>query len=467
MPSKPSLPNLREFHRSLRGVRPPLLSDCRERLERERGHLLDLLSRGVPVYGASTLTGHRHHVEVEDGLDLNQEILRTHAIGGPPHCPAHEARCIGLAKLFAWAAGRSGVSWSCFQAVADLLASPSFRPSIPARASQSCGDVIPAAHWAQAVQDGLLAQGRDGFAPGEVMAAINGSFVQVGRAASLLPALEFVWSAFAGLSARMHVLCRADAWAAAPDSAAGAYAPAALRRCRALIGAAPPPSGQSPVSLRALPQVLEAVGRALEEFEIEVDRLLGLPSGNPLFNAGVERPLSQASFLAPVLAMRAGALLEAVLFAMAAQCGRAHHLLSGEVAGVPVDAAARRDSLGLIQYPKLMSAVLEQARLDLGRRTFASGSATSYGAEDLPTHGMEAMRHLSLACAAWSRLCELEWRVVRHVAAHCGPPPLPADDGEDVEALLLGLRRCREGRFGSGSGLRRLVPPDLRLGFSD
>ena len=115
-------------------------------IESEHAHLQSLVDDpSVRVYGANTLVGHRDDEGVSEPDAIASEILRTHAIAGPPWYDQHAAKCIGYAKMYSWAAGLSGVSRELFEGVQDLLVDPDFVPKIPRASSCSCGDVIPAA----------------------------------------------------------------------------------------------------------------------------------------------------------------------------------------------------------------------------------------------------------------------------------------------------------------------------------
>lgn len=400
--------------------KPERWAVCRDRIEEENRHLKLLLKNGVSVYGANTLTGHKDHISVSDSecLSLQEEILKTHAIGGPPYYSEHAARCIGYAKLYSWSAGMSGVSWTLFEGLSDLLTSKDFSPEIPRYSSYSCGDVIPAAHWAKEIRGYLQEFGQQGFMPGEIMAVINGSFIQVGYAASLVKRLETCWAFFVEMSALCHASTSANGSNMVnPTSRGQAWADEAIQYIRSFPrGGVADVAAQSPVSLRALPQIIETLSVALEDFFCEVDQNLGEPSGNPLFHKNIPFPLSQASFLAPILSIKAGALIESLLFTMWSIVGRTTYLLGGSVAGIPRDGATAESPLGLIQHPKLMVAIVEKSRMAHGRAIFASGSQTSYGVEDLWTNGLSTLSRLSDLIDDFLRLCSIELSIYRYLA---------------------------------------------------
>ncbi len=373
---------------------PPVWGACAERLEAEHRHLQSLVrDPEVRVYGANTLVGHRDGEAAADPAAMTAEILRTHCLASPPWLDRRTARCIGYAKLHSWSAGLSGVSPALFEGVRRLVTSDGFRPRVPRAASYSCGDVIPAAHWARDVLDALAREGLRAAEPGEAMALINGSFVHVGQAVAMVARIERASALAVEAAALLHSTASAN-----PSNlhfvatAERAWASRAVRhvadRDRRPLAAA---DAQDPVSMRAIPQVFEAWGAAVEGFLDEVGYLLFKPSCNPFVDPTHPVPISQASFLAPTLTVRTGALVEAALFLMWAALGWTGHLLSGRVPGIPRDGATQASPLGLIQCPKLMAAILEKARMDCGRRAFAAGSQTSCGVEDLWTNGVHAL----------------------------------------------------------------------------
>ena len=399
--------------------KPERWAICRARIEEENRHLRRLLRNGISVYGANTLTGHKDHVSVSDSecLPLQEEILKTHAIGGPPYYSEHTARCIGYAKLYSWSAGMSGVSWDLFQCLDNLLTSRDFYPEIPRDCSYSCGDVIPAAHWAKEIQKQLQRSGKQGFKPGEIMAAINGSFVQVGYAASLVRKLEACWTFFVEVSALCHAATCANGSNLVGPIRDQTWAEEAIQYIQSFSqdGVAEATT-QSPVSLRGLPQIIETLSVSLEDFFLEIDANLRRPSGNPLFDKNYRFPLSQASFLAPTLSIKTGALIESFLFAMWSMVGRTNYLLGGSVAGIPRDGSTVDSPLGVIQHPKLMAAIVEKSRMAYGRRIFASGSQTSYGVEDLWTNGLSTLSHLEDLASDFLHLCTMELSIYKYLA---------------------------------------------------
>lgn len=386
------------------------------RIEAEHQHKTALLSNGaIPVYGANTLTGHRdgENVEQSDVVAYQYEILDSHAIATAPFYDDSVARHITFAKLYNLCAGGSGVSPALFSRLRELALSADFTPLVPRHASYSSGDVIPAAHWARE-----MLNWRAPYTPeaGEVMALINGNFVVLGRGAELVFRLCDLVRRSLDNTARMLFVTHCDAVPFHVEKPSS--------RCwvvdvfRALEGwCVAPLAGfrQKSVSLRATPQVVQGLCDALDDWLCEINRLLTLPSGNPLFDPSHPAPLSQASFLTPVLSVKTGSLIEHLLLFAWAATGRTQFLLSGEVSGVPRDASTGQSRLSLIQYPKLMTACLEEARMIAGRRVFASGASTSYGIEDIWTQSLTQLDQLNAVIELLGRLTDTEGQVLDRV----------------------------------------------------
>ena len=390
---------LKEFIESVNNLHcPKIWSDCTERIEKENEHLQQLAwDTAISIYGANTLPGHRddERLSTDDIAKYQDDLLLSHAIQiDDSHYSDYTARCITYARLYSWAAGMSGVSPRLFGFVSKLAVDASFLPEIPKNLSYSSGDVIPASHWAKAILSELHDIRGGTVQPGEMMALINGSFVQLGYAASLVEKLRTGWLLFLELSSLSHIFSQAnESNLYAFPTKSRSWTKLSIEHIRGKP-ASVQKNTQDSVSLRAMPQVIDAMCISMGAYLEEINHMLLRPSGNPLYDTTTDAPLSQASFLAPTLTINAGSLIEALLFSMWSIVSRTNYLLSGDVDGIPQDAASSKSHLGLIQYPKLMMSVLEKARLNCGRRIYASGSSTSYGIEDLWNNGLATLGQL-------------------------------------------------------------------------
>jgi hypothetical protein len=327
------------------------------------------------------------------------------------------------------------------------LEDPAFQPTIPCAQSYSSGDVIPAAHWAQALLNWRSYTARAAIEPGEAMALVNGHFVHVGLAASAFPALracgERLAQAFAAIAVAVRI---PPATLRRPPCTPGDAVAPLLEHVIAAVEAAGhtrPTRVQVPVSIRAVPEVLISFAGAVDGLAQQVDTALRGQSGNPLFEPELQQVRSQGSFLAASVSIAQSALVEAMLLAGWALVGQVQYLLSGEVQGVAVDAGRPDDSLGMIQVPKAMMATLEHLRLSCGRRAFAAGAATSHGVEDLWTHGEALSRQVMMMAESLAALATRA-SAVCEVATHAPDSGRAISSGQGAITPSSSMRRLHE-----------------------
>jgi histidine ammonia-lyase len=341
------------------------------------------------IYGVNVMPGHQDFISV-DGLEsdeLQRRMIAGHALSDRPAYSRFEARCIGYAKAYAVAAGGSLISRDLYRLICEGIIDPTFEPDIPGSSSYSCGDVIPAAHWTE----GLLKRRPYRLKAGEAMAMLSGSFVHVGLALALTKRVWRLWSLFVESSR-----CVAVASSANPSAFRGwdqSDTKGVVEAARYISEDLPSKNAdipQDPVSLRATPQTLDCLYGAITTFASELDRSIARPSGNPLMVSTADgmQPVPHGSFMNPALTIASSAVIDAALLCGWCSVQRTKHLLSGRADPVPLDGKKGNEDLGLIQWPKLMQAFLENARIVARGRPFASGGATSLGVEDLWSFGV-------------------------------------------------------------------------------
>lgn len=392
------------------------------RIKKEHQHFKKLLREpDISLYGANTLTGHKDSKKLEPHqlASVQEDILYTHAIGQPPFFSEYTSRCITYAKMFSWTAGYSGISPVLFNLISDLSIDSNFSPRIPIYCSYSCGDVIPAAHWANEVLNTLKTNYGYSIQPGDAMMLINGSFVQVGFALSLLKKIKKTWSLFVATSGIVYGSTKANIsnFYFYPDNN-NIWAKETIDYIKSFVCKRnKQPTIQDPVSLRAMPQIIDFFCNSIDEFIKELGSVLLRPSSNPLYDTEINYPISQASFLAPKLTIKAEAVIESILFAMWSMVNRVNHWLSGKIDGIPTDASNNCSSLGLIQYPKLMMSLLENARMKYGKRVFSSGSQTSYGIEDLWTNCLSLLVQIDELLDEMFNFCTIEIFINKYISS--------------------------------------------------
>jgi histidine ammonia-lyase len=412
----PSFHILTTLISSCRGDNPPKLSKQEEeKLQREHRHLHSLLSKGTAIYGFNRRPGHREPETELSAELLSEQILKSHAIGEAPWYSPSQVRSIGVAKLAMWRAGGSGVSLELYNRVAKLLSDKDFQPLVPKNNTYSAGDVIPAAHWAESILRGSPTIGRHVGEP-EIMTLLNGAFIHAGLSLASIPMLRDAWVLFFETTVSLMQCIRNNSFLREPRIGLARAAIEATEELRSATNHFPMVAGlQDSISIRGTDEIFETLLDAIERMAQRLTEALQRPSGNPLVSENQSNGISQASFFLPALTISQGAVIESLLLTMWAQVGRTTFLLSGQIPSVPQDGATRDNPLGLIQYPKKMTALLERARSVGGISIYGSGGSTSHGIEDLWSHGVTTTEKLIEVCKCFFEMSAIEACVLQHL----------------------------------------------------
>ncbi len=143
-----SLAELREAWRS--PVTIELGNEARRRIAESNELITDVLASGEQVYGVNTGFGQLAQVRVsdEDLAVLQENLVRSHAVGVGDDLDDNIVRLIILMKIFALAEGFSGVRVELVEALCTLL-NHNIYPCIPEKGSVGAsGDLAPLAHMA-------------------------------------------------------------------------------------------------------------------------------------------------------------------------------------------------------------------------------------------------------------------------------------------------------------------------------
>ena len=372
-------------------------SNIKNDVEKEFTWIQSIALTHSGIYGLNTLTGHRDDETIDFLSSKSQlDLIKSHLIPSNNDLfNPYEVRCISVAKLCAVSNGGTGLGPLLTTHLIKSIDSSTFNPKIPVNQSYSSGDVIPAAYWA----DYLL--GWNGYInnqslyPGEALALINGAFIHLGLAASCLPSLlqckDLVLHAFSSIaclsghgSYNFKRLIFAEHADASKDIETLVMLVNQYSRDANTISTSP----QASVSIRSFPEVLILLNEKITKYKTEVGYSLNSRSANPMFNYKESNIASQATFMLPSLSVDGSSVIESLLFAGSSLIGGMQYILSGHVKDIPIDGKRNGDSYGFIQVPKELMARLEYIRLMNGRRPFSSGASTSYGIEDLWSHGM-------------------------------------------------------------------------------
>ncbi len=131
-------------------VEVSLGNDARRRIAESHELIDDIVAAGDCVYGVNTGFGilANVHIENDDLGQLQENLVRSHAVGVGADLPDEIVRLIMLMKVIALAEGFSGVSLRLVEALCTLINQQVY-PRIPCKGSVGAsGDLAPLAHMA-------------------------------------------------------------------------------------------------------------------------------------------------------------------------------------------------------------------------------------------------------------------------------------------------------------------------------
>src|SRR5438445_3120540 len=130
-----------------------LASSARRRVEKARRCLDDLLTKGTVIYGVNTGFGKlaNQRIEADEVLALQENLLRSHAVGMGPLLSIHISRLVLALRIQALAKGYSGVTPALLEILLEMY-NRGVVPAIPEQGSVGAsGDLAPLAHLALVV----------------------------------------------------------------------------------------------------------------------------------------------------------------------------------------------------------------------------------------------------------------------------------------------------------------------------
>lgn len=136
-----------------RPIKVQISPDVRKRVTRSHTVLVEKLQAGEIIYGANTGFGafSQELIPEESLLELQLNLVRSHASGTGKPFDLGVTRTILLLKLINLCMGYSGVRWEVVQQLRDFL-NQDILPVIPSRGSVGAsGDLAPLAHMALAL----------------------------------------------------------------------------------------------------------------------------------------------------------------------------------------------------------------------------------------------------------------------------------------------------------------------------
>lgn len=175
-------------------VEVTLGNEARRRIAESNEMIDDIIAAGKCVYGVNTGFGMLATVHIEDDelCQLQENLVRSHAVGVGDDFDDDIVRLIMLMKVIALAEGFSGVTLELVEALCALI-NHEIYPRIPCKGSVGAsGDLAPLAHMAsvligigEARMNGTIVSARDALAeagiaplklaPKEGLALLNGT----------------------------------------------------------------------------------------------------------------------------------------------------------------------------------------------------------------------------------------------------------------------------------------------------
>jgi len=140
------------------GAQVQLSQSAINAMNETRRYIEKYAAGGVPVYGVSTGFGAlaNRHIDVEDRVQLQKSLIRSHAAGVGPAIEREVVRALMFLRLRTMASGRTGVRVALAQTYVELL-NNGITPVVPEFGSLGCsGDLAPLSHCALA----LMGEGR-------------------------------------------------------------------------------------------------------------------------------------------------------------------------------------------------------------------------------------------------------------------------------------------------------------------
>jgi histidine ammonia-lyase len=409
--------------------------NARRRLLESRELIDDILASGKTVYGVNTgfgrLAGVR--VEREELGHLQENLVRSHAVGVGEALDDRTVRLVMLLKIIALAEGYSGVTLELVDALVALVNNQIY-PRLPAQGSVGAsGDLAPLAHMAavligegEARVRGELVAASTALAeagilpvalkPKEGLALLNGTQV------STALALTAVFRAENALAAALV------AGALSADAMQGSDTPfdrrihgarghggqiAAASVLRDLMAGSGIRAShiscdrvQDPYSVRCQPQVIGAclgvLNHACQVLETEANAV----TDNPLVFADSQSVLSGGNFHAEPVAFAADYLALAIAEIGAISERRTALLIDPQMSGLPAVLVEESGLNSGFMIPQVTAAALASELKSLAHPASVDSLPTSLNQED----------HVSMATFAARRLHTMLDNVVRIVA---------------------------------------------------
>src|SRR5262245_29857159 len=353
-----------------------LTAGARRRVQQARRCLENLIASGATIYGVNTGFGKlsNRRIESDEVLALQENLLRSHAVGMGPLLPLGVSRLALALRIQALAKGYSGVTLELIETLIEMY-NRGVVPAIPEQGSVGgSGDLAPLAHLALVV----MGEGHAFVTPSSPRTAVRGTGTKPlsGRAAlrkvhlkphrplakeglSLINGTQVSTAILADALVRAWDLARvADIAGAltieATKSSQRPFDPriqeirphpgqiacaANLRRLLAdsevMASHADCDKVQDAYSMRCMPQVHGSLRDALTHVTAIVEREMNSATDNPLVFADTNEVISGGNFHAQPIALAADLLAAAVADLSSISERRVENLVNPDLSGLP------------------------------------------------------------------------------------------------------------------------------------
>lgn len=372
---------LAEADRILHGQveRLSLAAAARKRVEQARSCVEELLASGATIYGVNTGFGKlsNQRIPPQEVLALQQNLLRSHAVGMGPLISIPVSRLALALRINALAKGFSGVTVELLDALIEMF-NRGVVPAMPEQGSVGAsGDLAPLAHMALVVMgEGEAFVTKESGRTGEAEAGKKKPRLLSGRAAlrqvHLQPhrpqakeGLSLINGTQVSTALLADALVRAGQLAQIAD-VAGAMTVEATRssrrpfdariqeirphpgqvtcaaNLRRLLGDseimashADCPKVQDAYSIRCMPQIHGTFREALTHVTAVVEREMNSATDNPLVFADTGEIISGGNFHGQPIALAADLLAAAVTDLSSVSERRIENLVNPDLSGLP------------------------------------------------------------------------------------------------------------------------------------
>ncbi|MCS5708943.1 histidine ammonia-lyase [Candidatus Berkiella cookevillensis] len=396
---------------------------CQPSVQAARDVVDELLAQGKIMYGINTGFGKLANkiIPTEQLIDLQHNLLRSHAVGTGPVLRVEIAQLITILKLNCMAQGFSGVRWDLIDYFSKLYNSDIY-PIIPAKGSVGAsGDLAPLAHlsllligegeaqYQQARITGIQALEILGLQPlklqpKEGLALINGTQVSTAILCFALFQAQIVFDAalcasalssiavnanLSPIDARIQILRRLPSQMHVAEILRFLTEDSLQRTVKKRV--------QDPYSIRCVPQVMGACLGVMQQIAQILECEINAVTDNPLIFSKEKEILSGGNFHAEPIAFAADQLA-CVLAEIANLSERRINLLCDEsLSGLPSFLIKENGLNSGFMMPHVTAAALSSEN---------KMYAHPIGVDSIPTSGNQE-DHVSMATSAAFRLLEM------------------------------------------------------------